>query len=161
MDSTPLPSSADGDPQATTFGASQEALAKLKIAAKRETGSPELLNKAVRAVRRGDWKTGSELALRLLKQDERNGVAWWIVAICREAASDFRGAIQCYECALQLLPEHTLIANDLGRLAHRLGDLPTAEKLFRHLLAGQPGHADGVNNLACVLRDQHRFDDAI
>lgn len=154
MDSTPAPSPSD-------YSASQEALAKLQAAAKAQKGSPELLNKAIRAVRRGDWQAAATFALKLLKQTELNGTAWWVLGICREAASDFRGAIQCYECALKLLPEHTMIANDLGRLAHRLGELATAEQLFRHFLAGQPGHPEGTNNLACVLRDQHRFEEAI
>jgi len=36
-----------------------------------------------------------------------------------------------------------------------------AEKLFLHFLARHPGHPEGANNLACALRDQERFEEAV
>nr|QQZ48642.1 tetratricopeptide repeat protein [Phenylobacterium glaciei] len=36
-----------------------------------------------------------------------------------------------------------------------------AEQLFRHFLARFPDHPEGANNLACALRSQSRFDEAI
>lgn len=120
-----------------------------------------LLQGAVEALNRGDYKGGGALALQALERDERNGFGWYLLAISREAAGDFAGSITCYESALGLLPDHAEIANNLGRLAFRLGQSEVAEKLFRHFLLRFPNHHEGANNLACALRDQGRFDEAI
>ena len=50
------------------------------------------------------------------------------------SAGDFASAVQAYEMALKLLPDQAEIANDMGRLAFRLGMAPQAEKLFPLLL---------------------------
>ncbi|MDP3855306.1 tetratricopeptide repeat protein [Phenylobacterium sp.] len=120
-----------------------------------------LLHQAVAALNAGDAKAGAEWAIKALEQDERNGFGWYLLAIAREKASDFVGSITCYESALALLPDHAEIANNLGRLAYRLGQKPVAEKLFRHYLARFPEDHEGANNLACVLRDQQQYGDAI
>lgn len=120
-----------------------------------------VLQQAIDAVRADDWKTGGELAIKALEIDEQSGVGWWVLAICREKAGDVRTAITCYETALKLLPDHAEIANDLGRLAYMLGMKEVAEKLFSHFLARYPGHVEGANNLACALRDQERFEEAV
>lgn len=127
---------------------------------KQEAVKP-LLQKAIESVRADDWKTGGERAIEALEIDEQSGIGWWVLAICREKAGDIRSAITCYETALKLLPDHAEIANDLGRLAYSLGLKDVAEKLFSHFLARFPGHVEGANNLACALRDQERFEDAV
>lgn len=132
------------------------ALADLKAASVAPT-----LQAAVNALNANDHKAGSDLALQALQTDERNGFAWYLLAIAREKAGDFATSITCYESALALLPNHAEVANDLGRLAFRLGMKPQAEKLFRHFLERFPNHHEGANNLACAVRDQGRFDEAI
>ncbi len=127
---------------------------------KQQAATP-LLQEAVEAVRADDWPRGASLALQALQIDEEQGLGWWLLAICREKAGDYRTAISCYESALKLLPDHAEIANDLGRLAYMLGLKDVAAKLFAHFLARYPGHPEGANNLACVLRDAERFDEAI
>ena len=77
------------------------------------------------------------------------------------ARGDFATSIQAYESALKLLPDHAEVANDLGRLAFRLGMVPQAEQLFRAFLARHPDNPEGANNLACALRDQNRSSEAI
>jgi tetratricopeptide (TPR) repeat protein len=120
-----------------------------------------LLQSAINALNAEDHQDGAKWALQVLEQDERNGLAWYLLAIAREKAGDFRGSIACYESALKLLPDHAEIANNLGRLAYRMGQKDVAEKLFRHFLARHPGNHEGANNLACVMRDLGRFDEAI
>ncbi|MGH6965840.1 MAG: tetratricopeptide repeat protein [Phenylobacterium sp.] len=120
-----------------------------------------MLQRAVDAIRVEDHQTACEWALKALQQDERNGFGWYLLAIARERAGDFSSAVQAYEMALKLLPDHAEIANDLGRLAFRLGMIPQAEKLFRHFLARHPDHHEGANNLACAIRDQGRAQEAI
>ena len=121
----------------------------------------EKLKAALAAVRVGDYEGGARRALEVLKVDERMGLAWHVLAICREKAGHLAHALTAYEAALTLLPEDANIAHDLGRLAQRLGHLDIAEKLLLNFLAAEPGHVEGTNNLACVLRDQKRYEDAI
>jgi tetratricopeptide (TPR) repeat protein len=106
-------------------------------------------------------REGAEMALKALEIDERCGVAWHLLAICREKAGDHTTALSCYETALGLCPDEPEIANDLGRLAYAMGMKETAEQLFSHYLVRKPGQPEGLNNLACAQRDQLRFAEAI
>lgn len=121
----------------------------------------ESLKAAVAAIRVGDYEAGARRCLQLLQADEHNGLAWHVLAICREKAGHLSEALNAYDAALRLLPEDPAIAHDLARLAQRLGHLDIAEKLLRKFLAIHPGHVEGTNNLACVLRDQKRYQEAI
>ena len=120
-----------------------------------------LLHKAVAAVRSDNPQEGAELAIEALKMDERCGVAWHILAVCREKSDDFTSALKCYETAFGLNPDEPEIANDLGRLAYRMGFLKEAEGLFTAYLEKVPASTDGANNLANAQRDQFRFGQAI
>lgn len=120
-----------------------------------------ILERAVAALQANDAKAGGDLALKALELDEQNGYAWYLLAIARESLSDFKSSLECYEAALQLMPSQTDIANDLGRLAARMGMSSVAEQLFRMFIADHPGNMDAHNNLACVVRDQNRSDEAI
>lgn len=121
----------------------------------------ELLKAALAAIRVNDYDRGAERAIAALRIDETSGLAWHVLAICQEKANRFGPAIHAYEAALKLLPDHSDIAHDLGRLAQRLGYLEIAEKLLLKFLAVNPGHIEATNNLACVMRDQRRYGDAI
>ena len=121
----------------------------------------EKLRAALAAVRSGNFALGIRQAQGALKADPESGVAWHVLAICHEKSGEVVAALEAYQAALQRLPEGTDIAHDLGRLAHQLGYLPIAEKLLLRYLAAHPGHAEATNNLACVLRDQNRYADAI
>ncbi len=134
----------------------RESMAELKAVAVQP-----LLEKAAVALQADDFVTGGALALQALEADETNGFAWYLMAIARERAGDFGFSLRCYESALALIPEQAEIANDLGRLAYRMGMKETAEKLFAHYLARHPTSHEAANNLACAIRDQARFEDAI
>jgi Tfp pilus assembly protein PilF len=120
-----------------------------------------LLRNAVAAIKRNDPAAGAAFAMQALQVDERSGLGWYLLAVARDTAGDLANALKAYETALKLLPQQAEIANDLGRLAFRLGMKPVAEKLFRHYLALHPASFEAANNLACAIRDQGRFDEAI
>jgi tetratricopeptide (TPR) repeat protein len=119
-----------------------------------------LLHQAVATMQAEKPVEAAELAIEALKMDERCGVAWHILAVCREKSDDFTTAMKCYETALQLTPDEPEIANDLGRLAYRMGFLEEAEGLFIAYLEKVPASTDGANNLANAQRDQFRFSEA-
>lgn len=143
--------------------ASNETLARLDSAVaelKVYTILP-LLQRAVVEIKADRYREGGDLALKALEIDEHCGLAWHLLAITREKAGDYTGALKCFDSALRLTPEDPSIANDLGRLAYAMGMLGEAEKLFAKFLLSQPGLPDAANNLATVQRDQFRFSEAI
>jgi tetratricopeptide (TPR) repeat protein len=142
---------------------SRDALARLEAAMRelKALAAQPMLDRAFAAVQKDDFKSAADWALKALEKDERNGFGWYLLAIARERAGDFASSITCYESALALRPEHSDIANDLGRLAYRMGMVVQAEKLFRHFLAAHPNNPEGANNLACTIRDQGDLDHAI
>ena len=136
-------------------------MARPKLSERRQRKALETLKAALMAIRAGDFQRGAKRALDALQIDETSGVAWHVLAICREKQGDFGQALQAYEAAIQLLPDETDVAHDLGRLAQQLGYLDIAEKLLLKHLAAEPGHVEATNNLACVQRDQKRYGDAV
>jgi tetratricopeptide (TPR) repeat protein len=166
------PDAAAHAPQATAQGTAGDAASPAAISRlsrtlagggglKTQRKVVEKLKAALAAVRVNDFALGAKRALDALKLDERSGLAWHVLAICREKSGDLGQALTAYEAALKLLPDETDVAHDLGRLAQRLGYLEIAEKLLLKYLAVQPGHVEATNNLACVRRDQGRYDDAV
>ncbi|MGZ3306614.1 MAG: tetratricopeptide repeat protein, partial [Asticcacaulis sp.] len=120
-----------------------------------------LLRQALEQFKAGDWQGGGETALKALHVDEKSGEAWHMLAIARDKCNDLQTALTCYEAALRLLPDNPGIANDLGRLAYKLGMNDMAEKFFRFFLDKCPGHVEAIGNLASALREDNRLDEAI
>ena len=156
--------------------ASADALARLKQAADRKarggaTLSPKaqarqrkaltLLKAGLLSLAQQDYTAASTTILSVLELDERNPLAWHMLAIALEKQGDLAKAFSAYEAAVQLAPDEVSVASDLGRLAHRLGELEIAEKLLARFLARNPADEEATNNLACVLRDQNRYGEAI
>lgn len=150
-------SGAEGD------SASPDAIARLRsaVASQRAEAAAPVLREALACVQGDRDREAVDLALQALELDERNGLGWYVLAISLEKCGDFAGSLQAYEKALQLIPEYVEIANDLGRLAYRLGMAEQAEKLFAWYFVRNPDSADAANNLACVLRDGSRYEDAV
>ncbi|MGA9658679.1 MAG: tetratricopeptide repeat protein [Asticcacaulis sp.] len=119
------------------------------------------LRDALALFKTGDWQGGSEQALLALHVDEKSPEAWHVLAVARDKCNDFTTALTCYETALRLSPENPNIANDLGRLAYRMGMTDMAEKFFRFFLSKQPGNIEGINNLATTLRESSQMEAAI
>ena len=144
-------------------GAQISALAKLEgaIAELKALAVVPLLRRALDAIRADDARAGAEWALKALQQDERSGWGWYLLAVARERAGDFTNSLKAYQAALTLLPDQSEVANDLGRLAYRMGMKDVAEQLFRRYLTARPDCLEAINNLACAVRDQGRSADAI
>jgi tetratricopeptide (TPR) repeat protein len=156
----PTPADAAGAPADAD---SQAALVRLEgaISELKALTIASMLRRAIDALRAEDAKTGSEWALKALNQDPRSGMAWYVLAVAREKAGDFTHSIKAYESALALLPDQSEVANDLGRLAFRMGMKDLAEQLFRRYLASHPDAYSTMNNLATAVRDQGRAAEAI
>ncbi|MBU4435406.1 MAG: flagellar protein FlbA [Alphaproteobacteria bacterium] len=149
----------------TTMGdsASAEALARLDRAAAelKNRKTARLLAQAIGAIHARDYSKADALALEVLAKDERQGVAWHVLAIAREKTGDFVSSMRAYEAALKLLPDHGPLAGDLGRLAYRMDMPELAAKFFAHYRLARPDCIEAVNNLACALRDLNQCAEAI
>ena len=121
----------------------------------------KLLDRAIRAMQKGDFARGEKLALKALEHNDQLGLAWHALAIAREKIGDFANSMHCYEAALKLLPCQAAAAGDLGRLALRMDMPEIAAKLFIHFLEVRPDDLEGLNNLASALRDLNRNEEAI
>jgi len=142
---------------------SGEALTKLSaaLAELKAMAVEPMLQRAVNAIQSEDWKTAGTWVSKALEKDKDSGFGWYLMGIVRERIGDFAESILAYEAALKLIPEQAEVANDLGRLASRMGMKVQAEKLFQHFLKKYPEHPEATNNLACVIRDQFRYEEAI
>lgn len=152
----------------TGDAASPVALARLAAALPRTQGpkappaaAVKSLKRAVAAIRAQDYAKATSEALAALKTAERWGLAWHVLAIAREKDGALDQALTAYETALKLAPDETALARDLGRLAQRLGYLDLSEKFLIKALAQDSAHEETINNLACVLRDKQRYEDAV
>jgi tetratricopeptide (TPR) repeat protein len=143
--------------------ASDQGLARLReaLAQMRAAAVQPILEQAVAAIHADEAQQAAELAIKALQGDEQNGLGWYLLAIAREKSGDFKSSIQAYETALKLVPDHAEIANNLGRLAFRLGMTEVAARLFIHYLERYPASAEASNNLACALREMCRYEEAI
>ena len=143
--------------------ASADALARISVAVQelKVYVLAPLLRRAVAEIQANQFEKGGDFVIQALEVDEQCGLAWHLLAICREKCGDYTNALRCFESALKLSPEDVDIAHDLGRLAHIMGMPEEAEKLFAHVLIRKPGFPDAANNLASSQRDQMRFEEAI
>lgn len=143
--------------------ASPIALAKLEAAMieLRMLKVEPLLHRSLEALKVNDGVEGGKWALEALHVDEKCGFAWRLLGIAREQEGDYGNAIQSYEAALALSPHDVEISNDIGRLAFALDMKEQAVKLFQHFVQVRPDMPDGPNNLATVLRDLNRYEEAI
>jgi len=161
----PGPEASRPRPQSGLAGdaASPAALQRLEAAVSevRLMAVAPLLQRAVAAISAEDGDTATKLAINALEIDERSGMAWYVLAIAREKVGDFASSLKAYQAALELLPEQAEVANDLGRLAYKLGMKEEAIQLFQAYLARYPTSHEGANNLACAVRDLRRYSEAI
>ncbi len=119
------------------------------------------LRKAINAFRRNDYGKAAVLAVDATEADPRCGQAFHMLALSLENLGEMARAITMYERAVALDPADTDLYLNLGLAAWRMGMNEVAEKFFRLYCEMEPNQPMGWNNLAGVLRDTSRFDDAI
>lgn len=119
------------------------------------------LQKALTAFHKADWAGGRDYALKAIETDKDCGEAWHILAVAYDKTLELPQAFRAYEEALKRLPENAGIANDLGRLAYRLGHTDVAIRFFRYFLQHNPANMEAVNNLASALREESRYEESV
>lgn len=119
------------------------------------------LRKAIAAFRRADYSKAALRSIDATEADPTCGQAYHMLALTFENLGELSQAIQMYERAFNLDPSDRDLYLNLGLAAWRMKLLPVAEKFFRMFCEMAPDQPMGWNNLAGVMRDESRFDEAI
>lgn len=119
------------------------------------------LRKAVTAFQRHDFGKAAMLSVDATEADPKCGQAFHMLALSLESLGETSRAIAMYEKALALDPEDADLYLNLGLAAWRMSLNDVAERLFRIFCDLRPDQAMGWNNLAGVMRDTARFENAI
>ncbi|HEX6643020.1 MAG TPA: tetratricopeptide repeat protein [Thermoanaerobaculia bacterium] len=93
-------------------------------------------------------------------QDETTAEQWYELA-CELEMSAVDSAMDAYERALALDPEHSDAHVNLGRLLHEQGNAADAERHYRAAVEADPQHDTAAFNLGVALEDLGRIDDAM
>lgn len=78
-----------------------------------------------------------------------------------EKMSDTGKALIAYRAALNRWPKNLTAQIGLGNVAYRLHDLDQAEQAFRSATIDHPDSAAAFNNLAQILTEQARYEEAL
>jgi tetratricopeptide (TPR) repeat protein len=80
---------------------------------------------------------------------------WYNMGIDLEASAPAE-ALEAYESALAIEPDHADARTNLGRLLHEAGNVEAAEACYRTALDAEPDHALAAFNLGVALEDLGR-----
>ena len=119
------------------------------------------LRRAMTLVDEGKAAEGARIILKLLDTHPDHPVVNQAMGMALEHLGRLSKALEFYERALQRDPSNAEFYKSLGLLASKLGLLPAAEKFMRIYMRMAPNAKGGAVQLASILRDQSRFEDAI
>jgi tetratricopeptide (TPR) repeat protein len=144
----------------TIVGAGEEALTRVEAAtwAVATIGarlrSNKLLQRSLRAWKRGDTVKTAKLALEATEADDSNAQAYHLLALALDRLGHLHKALVTYERAFALDPDDCDLLLNLGLTAWNLDLLEGAERMFRLYIEKRPDHPAGYNNLGSIQRDK-------
>jgi hypothetical protein len=104
------------------------------------------------------WSGGGHAAILIQPRDPSAGQLRAAVAL--EEEGKVAEAIGAYRDYLSKHPDSAVAWTDLGNAESRRGNRTAAEEAFRKALAADAGSRDTLNNLAWLLYEEKRFDEA-
>jgi len=149
----------DYDPR-TVVGAGDAALARVEAATlalatiESRLRSNKILQRAIKAWKRGDTIKAAKLSLTATETDDSNAQAFHLLALTLDRLGHLREALVTYERAFKLDPDDADLLLNLGLTAWNLDMLDGAERMFRLFVEKRPDHPEGYNNLGSIQRDK-------
>ena len=111
------------------------------------------------------WSRSNYWGLLVLRPDEMPVTAkkdpFLTAVLGLEKARRFMSAIVGYDTALKRWPENVPALTGIGNCLYALGDLKRAETAFKEIIRLNPKEGSGYNNLAVVLFEQGRKQEAL
>jgi tetratricopeptide (TPR) repeat protein len=105
------------------------------------------------------WKGGGNAAIVIRPKDPHSEALR--AAVQLEAQGKYALAANAYRELLDAHPNHVIAWTNLGNAEMQLGRRAAAEEAFRKAIAADPnGAADALNNLAWMLYEDKRIDEA-
>ena len=105
------------------------------------------LNKTIELERRKDWPVLLEHSRRWTKAQPGSGIAWYSLGIAYFKAGQSAKAIEAYQQALRINPEHAEAWNNLGLAYAEAGQFAKAIEATQQALRINPEYADAWSNL--------------
>src|SRR5579864_238359 len=112
-----------------------------------------LMQRAVAALQRGAWAEAADLAQTVLQGFGPDVNALMVLAAVRTQAGDPQGAIEFYERARGLAPDHVHLLVNLAASYRAAARLPQARRALEAALQVEPRFPIAHNNLGNVLSD--------
>ena len=144
----------------TVVGATEEALARVEAATlalatiESRLRSNKILQRALKAWKRGDTIKAAKLALQATETDDSNAQAFHLLALTLDKLGHLHKALVTYERAFALDPDDADLLLNLGLTAWNLNLFDGAERMFRLFIEKRPDHPAGYNNLGSIQRDK-------
>jgi tetratricopeptide (TPR) repeat protein len=115
--------------------------------------SNKILQRALRAWRRGDIARAAQHALAATEADVNNHKAYHVLGMALERMGHLHKALVTYERAFQLGPDDPELLINLGLTAWNLKLIEGAARMFQLYIAACPDSPLGYNNLGSVQCD--------
>jgi tetratricopeptide repeat protein/peptidase C39-like protein len=106
------------------------------------------------------WNGGGHAAILIRPKGDKDLREALRDAVALEADGKFADAAARYREIVTAHPDSSVAWTDLGNAEEQLGDRTAAELAFRKALAIDPASRDALNNLAWLLYQQKRLDEA-
>ncbi len=110
-----------------------------------------LLDRGLKAWKRGDYAKAAKFALKAVKEDETFARGFHLLAMAMERMGHLHKALAMYERAFALDPKDADLILDLGLSAMNQKMHDWAEKMFRLYIEARPDSPLGYNNLGGLL----------
>lgn len=144
------------------LGRYDDTLAELQQAAAQgwDRFETDMLAAAVH-VRRGDSAAAEKLARQHARAGQDRADWYYVQGLLRENDDDWTGAIEQYEKALALNPDHAQAMFRCAWLQDIRGDDEVAIELYQRLEQQPRAHVNALINLAVIYEDLGRYNEAL
>jgi len=107
------------------------------------------------------WSGGGHTAIVIQPKTREDDLKQSLLAaVALEEDGKYAEAAARYRDIIAAHPDSPVALTDLGNVEEKLGDRPAAEESFRKALAVNPASRDALNNLAWLLYEEKRLDEA-